>query len=379
MTLSTLTLENFRNHQQTTIAFSSGTTILVGKNAAGKTNILEALHFLTSEHSWRASKEMYLIALGKPHAKVSASYVKSGNKRELIGFMTTNNGRTTKQWRLQGAPTTSQKIAHEIPLVGFKPDDLDELIHAAQARRGWIDRIVRLTERDAQSTYSKYRRVLQQRLAALQQLQSGQIVDLRSLNEQLVQYGSIISTWRVAVINKIAKMFTETFQKISSGQEKINIALYAQEVPAGLTTIGDWQKAYLEVLPVLEQREIAATRNLLGPQRDDLIITKESRPMREIGSRGEWRTTILALKICELNFIEAKLGERPLLFIDDVVSELDEQRRHTLTSVFSQQQTIITTTHLSELPKKTLETSQIYEVCDGIATPAKKTEVYAGA
>jgi DNA replication and repair protein RecF len=129
--------------------------------------------------------------------------------------------------------------------------------------------------------------------------------------------------------------------------------------------VADITQSFRGTLAAVRDQEVAAARNLVGPQRDDLELTVHGRPLREFGSRGEWRTAVVALKLAELEHLAEACGERPVLLLDDVLSELDAERRRLLEPWFTQQQTVFATTDRNELSRAVLEHAAVRTVADG--------------
>ena len=262
-------------------------------------------------------------------------------------------------------------------MVIFKPDDLDEIIHNAAARRTWLDNLIVKSENTGADLYGRYRRIIQQRLRALEQTSEGEIVDLNSLDEQLCQYGAQITLLRLKALRELSRKFTDTYNNIAQEEKNMALQLISKTEMSLSGDIAEIQQGYARACAQLRKQEVAARRNLVGPHRDDVGIFQGPQLLQETGSRGEWRTAVVALKIGELEYLEQKNGERPLLLIDDVLSELDQSRRAALTKIFLRQQTVLTTTNLSELPKRIQVAAQIYQIDQGAVHLGAPQKVYA--
>jgi DNA replication and repair protein RecF len=368
----TLNLEHFRNYPQANFAFTKDISVIEGHNAIGKSNFIEALSLLSLTKSPKASLEEFVIEHQQPHARIAATFTTQAHKQEIVCVIEHQEGRTKKTWRIQKAPATPSKIVGQFSVVAFSPDDLDALARSSSARRAYLDQILIKNDRQAHKLLQRLKKTLQQRSAALELARLGQSTDLESFNTQLITLSAEVSFMRCVLVREISELFSETYQRISgtnTAELRLINALFT--IPDEVTK--EWFKEkYQQHIQELQQREIQAARNLVGPQRDDFTVQIDNKDITEFGSRGEWRTAIIALKMCELTYLENKKGERPILLLDDVFSELDRNRQQALLQCATQQQTIITTTDASELSQETLAAAEILKISD-IKDQSKKT------
>ena len=352
MRLVSLKLEQFRNYGCAEVTLENGLTVLEGRNGTGKTNFLEALWLLSGARSVRASRDDQLIKKGAPLARLAAEFKDQERQREII-LLIERGLVTRKRWRLERAPHISKEIQGLLPMVLFQPSDLDLLGRSSAARRNYLDQILVRTSRVEADLVRRVEKILQQRRAALEILQSGGAADLSSLDQQLVQYGTELSLVRRQLVKTLKPLVNSIYGQVSEQARQLEV-----------TVSNPNDIDFAKVLPQLHQQEIAAGRNLVGPQRDDLELDLGGDSLKEYGSRGEWRTAIIALKLAELEYLSKKIGGRPVLLLDDVLSELDNERRKILENWFSRQQTILATTDRHELSKSTLAGAAVFSVAD---------------
>lgn len=364
-----LTLEHFRNYRQATLQLGEGLTILEGRNAAGKTNLLEALWMLGGAKSPRASREDQVVRIGADAGRLSGTFQSStgdaaGRERELVLFIE-RGPVTRKRWRLQRVPKKTSEVVGAVSVVLFRPDDLDLLSRSSSYRRTYLDQLLARSGVEHASLIHRVEHVLTQRRAALEALQQGQSTDLTSLDEQLLRDGAELAARRQQLVDQLASVVARVHTTVAADDTTLEIQVENPAVPRAARGSLAIARAYRAALAQLKTQEVAAGRNLVGPQRDDLLVTLGGRALREFGSRGEWRSAVIALKLAELEYLTAKRGERPLLLLDDVLSELDQQRRVALEEWFSKQQTVLATTNRHELSDASLKHATLMCVADG--------------
>lgn len=379
MQLRYLSLERFRTYQHTRVAFTATVSVLVGRNAAGKSNLLEALMLLSTTRSLRARVESQLIARGSDSARIEAGLTLEGRAQELLCFLDARSGRTKKLWRLQGAPKTSRAVVGLLTTCLFKPEDVDTLQKSSAARRAVLDQLLVVRNPEFFMTLQRLRGTLLQRQRLLEQARAGQRDGLDAYDEPLVQDGARVSLARARLVATLTEQFTESVRAIS-GASKTTQAALTLTTPATNTlptTLEQWIALYRSQIAALREREVAAARNLVGPHREDLVLTVNTIALREYGSRGEWRSAVLGLLLASCTYLEQLTGERPLLLLDDVFSELDPARRAALLPYLTQQQTLITTADVGEVPPELLQQAQLFTIADGTITPKAKTHAFA--
>ena len=370
MYLKNLHLRSFRNYVDRQIEFRAKKTILVGNNAQGKSNLLEAVELLASLKSHRTTRDRELVLdsaqLGQVEATVERAYATS-----QLSIIFRKQGRRT-------VAVNKETLRRQLDFLGvlnvvrFSSLDLDLVRGAPDSRRSWIDGLLIQLEPVYSSILQQYNQVLRQRNALLKKIRatkessSGEISDdyepqLRLWDEQLASAGSRVARRRARVITRLAPIARSWHQRIS-GNEQLEI----NYLPNVEWTEDDPTQVQQAFLDKIQQRRIAEQyqgQTVVGTHRDEIEFTINTTPARYYGSQGQQRTLVLALKLAELKLIEEVVGEPPLLLLDDVLAELDPNRQQQLLEVIGDRfQTIITTTHIDTFNHEWIKNSQILAV-----------------
>jgi len=367
--LTHLSLRHFRNYGEQQIDFAAAKTILVGENAQGKSNLLEAVELLATLKSHRTSRDRDLVQQDQPVAQISASV-----RRELgladLSLVLRQAGRRT-------AILNGEKLRRQLDFLGtlnavqFSSLDLDLVRGGPGERRDWLDTLLIQLEPIYAHILSQYNQVLKQRNALIKQSygddsgESGSAIDATEFalwDAQLAALGTRVIRRRARAIARLAPIANQWHQAISGQREDLQIH-YQPNVPLVEDDPAVIQGSFLEKI---QQRAIAEQHQrttLVGPHRDDIEFAINDTPSRQYGSQGQQRTLVLALKLAELHLIDEVIGEPPLLLLDDVLAELDLSRQNQLLEAIQDRfQTIITTTHLGAFGSQWMTSSQILTV-----------------
>ncbi len=371
MQIKELKLKNFRNYSSDKILVEPNITVLEGKNAMGKTNILEAIALLSTTKSPRASKDEQLIQNEHQTAHLSCDYSEHNKVKNLSVVIDKSSGRIKKLWRLQKVPKRPSDVVGTILSVLFKPDDLNLLTTSPGERRSYLDLILSRVNPGYLKDLSRLKAILRQRQAALELLRENNNPAIEVLNTQLCELGAKISFTRLSLLKDLEPIFLTSLKNISkttTGKLKLINNCLEDSTPQ---TELEFKQAYLQKINELKNIEIKAARNLVGPQREDLEIYLNNNLLKDFGSRGEWRTGVLALKRSEMIYLKNKTGRQPILLLDDVTSELDDERQNTLVNWVEEQQTILTTINIEQLPIEIRKKATIYKIENGKILSAK--------
>lgn len=314
MILSLLTLQQFRSYVRRSFTFSSHTTLIVGPNTIGKTNILEAIMMLTTGKSFRADADREAIRWNQEFARITGM-VDKDKKLELV--LTPK----IKRYLVNGIPRRQIDFVGNLRAVLFWPEHLDLVTDSPSIRRKYLDYVLVQVDREYRRNLLSYERGLRQRNKLLDLINDGKAHRHQLLfwNQLLIKSGGFITDKRAGFI------------------EFINQNSEDNRIEYDKSVISDTR------LEEYADEEIAAKATLVGPHRDDFLVTKKGLDLSKYGSRGEQRLAILWLKLAELTFMEEETGERPMLLLDDIFSELDEEHRKFVLGLLGSQQTIITT------------------------------------
>lgn len=370
--LTHLSLRHFRNYGEQQIDFAAPKTILVGENAQGKSNLLEAVELLATLKSHRTSRDRDLVQQDQPVAQITASVRRDLSIADL-SLVLRQAGRRT-------AILNGEKLRRQLDFLGalnavqFSSLDLDLVRGGPGGRRDWLDTLLIQLEPIYAHILSQYNQVLKQRNALIKKSfgdddrRTAPQLDAAEFalwDAQLAALGTRVIRRRARAIARLAPIAHQWHQAISGQREDLRIH-YQPNVPMAEDDPQVIQASFLEKI---KQRAIAEQHQrttLVGPHRDDIEFAINDTPSRQYGSQGQQRTLVLALKLAELHLIDEVVGEPPLLLLDDVLAELDLNRQNQLLDAIQDRfQTIITTTHLGAFGSQWMASSQILTVNAG--------------
>lgn len=346
MFLKKLDLTNFRNYSNLSLEFDDRPTILMGNNAVGKSNLLEAIYFLSTTKSARVEVDSGLIKQGESVSRVLATVDSGQGETELEISMQLLEGQFSKKVKVNGVPRRTVDFIGNLPAVIFYPSDINMVTGPPALRRWHLDLALSQVDSDYKKALTLYEQILTNRNRVLKRIKEGEgkVDELTYWSQELIKQGQVISDKR--------KVFLEFINSLETPLGKFQFE-YDQSVISQ------------ERLEQYSGREIAAAATLVGPHRDDFKITQDGRKLAHLGSRGEQRTATLAFKLAQLEYMAEKLGQRPILLLDDVFSELDATHRAHIVEVVIKQQTLMATVELENIPKKFLASARILKVEDG--------------
>ena len=367
MYLKTLYLKQFRNYQEQKVEFSAPKTILVGNNAQGKSNLLEAVELLSTLKSHRATRDRDLIFEGTSASQINATIERAYGSIDL-SLRLSYPGRRT-------ATVNQEALKRQIDFLGlvnavqFSSLDLELVRGAPERRRAWIDSLLVQIEPIYAHILQQYQIVLRQRNALLKTLKSQQskpdTTQLALWDAQLATTGSRVIRRRDRILNRLAPIAQAWHSSIAGNNEQL-IIRYAPNIIAEAEPPEKVQHAFLEKIQHRKVAEQVHGTTLVGPHRDEIEFSINQTPAKTYGSQGQQRTLVLSLKLAELKLIEDVVGEPPLLLLDDVLAELDLLRQNQLIETIQDHfQTLITTTHLGAFDSQWLKSSQILTVEKG--------------
>ncbi len=328
--ITSLRLQHFRSHQDAAFEFAPGVNIIVGPNASGKTNLLEALLVLARGGSYRAA-DHELVAHQQPWSRLDATL--DGGHVRIVKLIT--EPKPGKVYDIDGKPYKRLTLEHSLPVVLFEPNHLQLLHGSPQNRRDYLDDILEQTKTGYGKLRRDYLRTLRQRNALLKQGAGGQLFPW---NIRLSELAGQIVRLRLDLAQQLSYKLGPLYDTLSGSQAAAQL-MYDARFPAD-----QYQSLMLRKLESDQSLDLARGYTGTGPHREDFTVSFKDKPVDVTASRGETRTLVLALKIIELKLLEEARGQRPILLLDDVFSELDGARRHALTSYLAPYQTFITTT-----------------------------------
>jgi len=362
MIIKTLKLQNFRNITKREFSFSDGVTVIFGKNTTGKTNILEAIYLLSTGKSFRAYREEEMIQEGEELVRVSAQVVTlvkpinsvTPEKVDLeivivrpVGFTSPKAGhaltaRGKKKLTVNGVSRQLYTYVGNLKAVMFGPWDLSLVTESPSIRRRYLDFVLSLVDREYRRSILSYEKGIRQRNRVLERIREGLATRSQLLfwDQLLIREGNLITQAR--------ERFIEFVNTTSLPEEELKLEYDRSVISEGR-------------LEQYKEEEVMAATTLVGPHRDDTVFrSRKGRTGRasstgwelsKFGSRGEQRMAVLWVKLAELDYIEKETGERPVLLLDDIFSELDTEHHKIVLDTVSRQQTILTTAERRDVDK----------------------------
>ncbi len=368
MKLKVLKLKNYRNCLDTELFFDKSKTLITGKNAQGKTNILESIYFLSCLKSPRTSTAAELINFDKEFMSIEAELSKLNTDISLFYYYTNDKKREIK---LNGVKSTVKNFKNTVKTVLFSTPDLLLLRGAPQDRRDWLDMAISQIYPAYDDRLSKYDKIRVQKNNYLKEsAKSGNFNDalLDVFNEQLSVTGSNIVFIRKKYLEEIEKIAKEKHNSISNTETlKIEYNCSFVQNFVALEDINSIQSSFKNELEIRKNEEIRRCQCCIGPHRDDLSFYINGADASKFASQGQQRTVVLALKLSELDLITEKTGDEPILLLDDVLAELDDLRQnYLLKSISDCTQTIITSVDTVLFEEEFLKDVQIYKIENGM-------------
>lgn len=351
MKLKFLKLENFRNYDNLELELNSNITALVGRNAQGKTNLLEAIAFLALGKSFRAGNYRETLGWEREHGRIRGTVENNGKDTLLELFF--QRSPEIKKVKKQGKVVAPKEMLGHFKIVLFTPESLLILDGSPKLRRQYFDRILIQLSRDYFDAFSNYQAILKQRNALLKKIKQNRAAqnELDVWDGKLIENATTIWFERVLFAKFLDQNLSEIYSSISGSDDKVAIKYNPPS------------DRFDELLLSNRHADIYTESTNEGPHRDDFKVFLNKREISEFASRGEFRTAVLAMQIAQIRYIEKISGHRPMLLLDDVFSELDEVRQQKLGEFLKEYQTFITTTSKDHL--KGLKDASFYRVNRG--------------
>lgn len=329
--------------------------VFSGKNGQGKTNILEAMYLCALSKSFRTNKSQEFITFGEPFCHIQTQL----EEDLLLEFIVTE-APLRKALKTNGLKKTALDFVGQLKAVFFSPDDLAYMAFAPRLRRRYLDVLLSQLYHDYLEALTHYESARSRRNALLRHLKTGQgsLDELRFWDGLLAAYAMPLSLHRKALMAQIQPLLSHYYRLISGVDHSPEIHYLTE-----MSEI-DSEQDYLRHLESYQQDDVTSGKTGFGPQRDDLQFILEGKDMRFFASRGEWRTLVLALKFAEIELLKQRNGSPPILLLDDVFSELDDDRQICLLKAIEGVQTFITTTHTDIFNQKKIP-HRLYAVRDG--------------
>ena len=354
MRLNELYLNGFRNYEETTVAFVSGVNLLVGDNANGKTNLLEAIGYLSTGRAFRTRREQELIRFGAEYAELSAKLFSQEREQTLRAVLFA--GRRPRQLFLNGVKQkTAAGIAGVLNSVLFCPEDLLVLKKGAQPRRKMLDNVICQLRPNYDAALAEYTRLLDQKAALLREQEENpsMLAVLPEFNRRMVQIGALLISYRARYLQALEEIAAQYHKEFSGDREQLTLQYHTVSTVTDPFAPLEQLRAELEAhMNGHERAELDSRQCLSGPHKDDFEAALNGLPMAQFASQGQTRTATISLKLAERELMKRDCGETPVLLLDDVLSELDAGRQDFVLNRLRDGQVFITcceTDRLTEL------------------------------
>jgi len=344
-----LQLINYRNHAAAAFDFADGVTLIVGPNGAGKTNILEAIHLLATGKSFRAHYDREVVFNPDLGAARDHTYTEPGFAR-VVGKLADAQGSeilelvivkaspytnvSHKTFKVNGTPKPVSQGAKYFASVLFCPQDLELFTGSPALRRKFLDNLLCRLDQKYKSDHALYTKAIRQRNRLLENInKTGRgDAELPFWTTEILRTGTYVQEKRSQLIQTLNNTVGHLYSTLAAQASKVQINYTINRIS-------------LERLHQHHAHEIYAKTTLVGPHRDDFDFLLNTYSLSRYGSRGQQRTGVVALKLCELNLTDQTMGSFPILLLDDIFSELDDSHKQALEEVVQKHQTIITSTH----------------------------------
>ena len=403
MHISELSLTNFRIYRHLEVNLPLGHLILVGSNAQGKTSLLEAVHYLAganSPHKGSHRQLLHWLAMQEdlqPHLRICAEVVLKNETRKVdIRLQIDNNGkdrepRLTKHVLVDGLKMNVSSLSGVVNVVMFLPQNMVLVEGSPRDRRNYLDTTISQVDSVYANAVRDYAKILTQRNALLKKLQERQDTMLEELefwDEQLCEKGSVVVARRARALSEIQDYATNIHSELTNDSEYLQLKYYpsfdlnqsqSNQLTLGLDeSFAGTRVSADEIVEVMKDNIVKLRKDekrrgmtLVGPHRDDFRFEVSGIDLSLFGSRGQGRTGVLALKLAEMEWMRDRSGEWPILLLDEVLAELDLQRRKDLLQrVHEAEQVMMTTTDLDMIPEQSQARARIWNVARGTLSSA---------
>ena len=340
MKINNLELNNFRNYNNAKVELKDGLNFIVGKNAQGKTNLLESIYLLSVGKSPKNSKDKQIINFNQEKAKVAVSFSTNAGRKTIEMYLDKSDKKSIKVNNLNILKLT--ELVGTLSVVYFSPDELKLIKEVPEDRRSFLD--ISISQFDKGYLYNllKYNRILKMRNQILKSFDSNEskIEQLKLFTPQLIETAEKIIEKRLNFIENL-KIIAKNIHKLITIEENLDIS-YSYNKKENLSIKEDLQQQFEKSI----EKELELGYTTIGPHRDDIIFKINDLDCKYYASQGQQRTVALVVKLSLMEVIKQEIGEYPILLLDDVLSELDDNRQNRLLELSTKYQTLISCTTL---------------------------------
>tara|TARA_B110000908_G_scaffold108436_1_gene127354 strand:+ start:623 stop:1801 length:1179 start_codon:yes stop_codon:yes gene_type:complete len=337
--LKNLQINQFKNHAQSNFSFTEHVNCFVGDNGAGKTNILDAIHYLSQSKSYFNHIDAQNIQFDTDYFMLKGSFEKEDSTDEIQCNLKEGEGKVLK--RNQKKYKRFSEHIGQFPIVIISPTDTNLILEGSEVRRKYLDSSIAQYKQSYLKTLINYNKALKQRNALLKQFAERGYFDditLEIYDNQLIQLGTLIHKERASFLKELTPVFNKYYAEISGSKETVNLAYKSQ------LNEGD----YAELIKESLIKDRASNYTQTGTHKDDVLFEMNAHPIKKIGSQGQQKSFLIALKLAQFEFIKNQIGFKPILLLDDIFDKLDDNRVLKLISFVNKGvfgQVFITDTH----------------------------------
>ncbi len=363
MNLTEITLRNFRNYEHVELAFDPGVNLIVGDNAQGKTNLLEAISYLGSGKSFRAMKTSEMVRFGEDFADIEGK-VFSQERSQTLRWVLFPGSRPRQIFRNGAKKKTAGDIAGVLPTVLFCPEDLMVLKTGAAQRRRLGDHALCQLRPNYDAALTEYNRILDQKSRILKDhFENPAVLEiLPEYNTRLCQVGALLISYRARFYDSLGASAARFHAQFSGGAEEFSLSYKTVSTVADpFAPIGELTQNLLDHLDRHYRAELETAQCLTGPHKDDFDVSLSGINLKSYGSQGQTRTAAISLKLAQRELMGREMGEEPVLLLDDVLSELDPGRQDFVLNQIVSGQVFITCCE----PGRFTKLGKTIEICKG--------------
>lgn len=364
MRLGLLHLQQFRSYSSLVVDFSAANVhLLLGANGAGKTNILEGISLLSLTKSCQKADEQDLIYWGQEYYRVQGQVLTDDDEKKQLEVVSQIAPRKQKACYINDVKKSIADMVGVLPTVVFLPQDLELFTGPPGERRTFMDQLLCQVSPEYLQLLSQYQKTLKQRNSLLRKIADGiaSTTDLSVWNLHVATLGATITLRRLELIEMLQCTLGEELTTLGEDWGHAQLQYLRKSEARDQSGV---EQELLQRLENCQKRDIALQSTTVGPHRDDWALMVDERNIATFASRGQQRTAVLALLFLQVSFLELQRGEKPVILLDDVFSELDDHHQTSLLQSLSEHQVIITTTHIPS----TLHGAQVWRVEEGVVT-----------
>ncbi len=359
MIISTLQLENFRNYENAAFSFVPEVNLIVGENAQGKTNLLEAIAFLGSGRSFRTQKNREMVRFSQDFCQIQAQ-VFSQERQQELKWTLFSDGKPRQLYKNGVKQKTAGQISGVLQTVLFCPEDLLVLKTGSAQRRKLADTALCQLRPNYEAALLEYQRILEQKTGILKNRfeYPAMLEILPEYNARLCKVGALLISYRARFFEGLCREAAVFHQLFSGGKEEFSLTYHTvSTVEDPKAPLPELEDALTEHLKAHERAELESAQCLTGPHKDDFTVCLNGLPIKAFGSQGQVRTATVSLKLAERALMKKETGDQPILLLDDVLSELDASRQDFVLNQITGGQVFITCCETGRFTKlgKTVE------------------------